>query len=304
MRSGISSGRASSRTTRSTRCARSRARVRARRQTRRGARGAGRVPIAAPGAAVRRRTLDARAPRRRSQRRRRPTATRRVGGRAGAATARAARRADARGASPPNGAGRLRRRLSGAEGDGRSRPRPARLLSSPGSARRSSRCRARSICCVRCATRPSETRRSRSSPRPIRRIRTARHSNGPPSRLTPLRRDRRVRAEAAGEATRSVGATVILVDGALAAYLARGDRQLLTSLPEAEPAALAVGARRRAGADRPRPQRRRLAARHADRGDRRRAPRRCTRWRRSSSEAGFVAGAMGFQATFQTNCRS
>ena len=29
-------------------------------------------------------------------------------------------------------------------------------------------------------------------------------------------------------ATRTVGATVVLVDGALAAYLARGDRQLLT----------------------------------------------------------------------------
>jgi len=35
--------------------------------------------------------------------------------------------------------------------------------------------------------------------------------------------------------TRSVGATVILVDGALAAYLARGDRQLLTYLPDSEP---------------------------------------------------------------------
>jgi ATP-dependent Lhr-like helicase len=35
--------------------------------------------------------------------------------------------------------------------------------------------------------------------------------------------------------TRTVGATVILVDGALAAYLARGDRQLITFLPEAEP---------------------------------------------------------------------
>jgi len=35
--------------------------------------------------------------------------------------------------------------------------------------------------------------------------------------------------------TRSVGASVILVDGALAAYLARGDRQLLTFLPDAEP---------------------------------------------------------------------
>jgi ATP-dependent Lhr-like helicase len=35
--------------------------------------------------------------------------------------------------------------------------------------------------------------------------------------------------------TRSVGATVILVNGALAAYLARGDRQLATYLPESEP---------------------------------------------------------------------
>src|SRR5262249_3669609 len=35
--------------------------------------------------------------------------------------------------------------------------------------------------------------------------------------------------------TRTVGATVILVNGALAAFLARGDRMLLTFLPEAEP---------------------------------------------------------------------
>jgi ATP-dependent Lhr-like helicase len=35
--------------------------------------------------------------------------------------------------------------------------------------------------------------------------------------------------------TRSAGATVILVDGALVAYLARGDRQLTTFLPEGEP---------------------------------------------------------------------
>jgi ATP-dependent Lhr-like helicase len=35
--------------------------------------------------------------------------------------------------------------------------------------------------------------------------------------------------------TRSVGTTVVLVDGELAAYLSRGDRQLLTWLPEAEP---------------------------------------------------------------------
>jgi len=35
--------------------------------------------------------------------------------------------------------------------------------------------------------------------------------------------------------TRTVGASVILVDGALVAYLARGDRQLLTWVPESEP---------------------------------------------------------------------
>ena len=34
-----------------------------------------------------------------------------------------------------------------------------------------------------------------------------------------------------GRGPRTVGATVILVDGALAAYLARGDRQLLTWIP-------------------------------------------------------------------------
>jgi ATP-dependent Lhr-like helicase len=41
--------------------------------------------------------------------------------------------------------------------------------------------------------------------------------------------------EAGRGPTRSVGATVILVDGALAAYLSRGDRLLSTFLPEAEP---------------------------------------------------------------------
>jgi ATP-dependent Lhr-like helicase len=42
-------------------------------------------------------------------------------------------------------------------------------------------------------------------------------------------------AKAGRAPTRSVGATVILVDGALAAYLARGDRQLVTFLPADEP---------------------------------------------------------------------
>jgi ATP-dependent Lhr-like helicase len=98
--------------------------------------------------------------------------------------------------------------------------------------------------------------------------------------------------------TRTVGATVILVDGALVAYLARGDRQLLAFLPDAEPqrskAARAIADvlidRARAGGDTPRgmlieeidgmpPQLHPLAPYLA--------------------EAGFVAGAMGFQASFK-----
>jgi ATP-dependent Lhr-like helicase len=35
--------------------------------------------------------------------------------------------------------------------------------------------------------------------------------------------------------TRSVGALVVLVNGALAGYMSRGSRQLLTFLPEDEP---------------------------------------------------------------------
>ncbi len=60
--------------------------------------------------------------------------------------------------------------------------------------------------------------------------------------------------------TRTVGATVILVDGALVAYLARGDRQLLTWIPASEPersrvARAVAGAlleRARSGGDTPR----------------------------------------------------
>src|SRR5436309_11176782 len=67
-------------------------------------------------------------------------------------------------------------------------------------------------------------------------------------------------AEAGRGPTRTIGATVILVDGALAAYLARGDRQLLTFLPEAEPqrsriggaAARALILRARSGGESPR----------------------------------------------------
>ena len=40
---------------------------------------------------------------------------------------------------------------------------------------------------------------------------------------------------AARSPARIVGATVVLTDGAIAAWLARGDRQLVTFLPESEP---------------------------------------------------------------------
>ena len=42
-------------------------------------------------------------------------------------------------------------------------------------------------------------------------------------------------------ATRTVGATVVLIDGALAAWIGRGGRQLLVWLPEDEPARSRVG---------------------------------------------------------------
>ena len=60
----------------------------------------------------------------------------------------------------------------------------------------------------------------------------------PSGPATPLRRAGPARRRGFGRRSapaRHVGATVILVDGALAAYLARGDRQLLTFLPDAEP---------------------------------------------------------------------
>jgi ATP-dependent Lhr-like helicase len=79
--------------------------------------------------------------------------------------------------------------------------------------------------------------------------------------------------DSAGRApTRTVGALVILVNGALAAYLPRGGQQLVVYLPEDEPVAIVdrSGARRRAGGARARraPQR---TARH--RGERARIPR-------------------------------
>jgi ATP-dependent Lhr-like helicase len=98
--------------------------------------------------------------------------------------------------------------------------------------------------------------------------------------------------------TRSVGATVILVNGALAAYLARGDRQLITFLPDSEPDRSKVGRaigrvlidRARSGGDAPRG----MLIEEVDGAPPSRHP-----VALYLAEAGFVAGALGFQATFK-----
>ncbi len=107
-----------------------------------------------------------------------------------------------------------------------------------------------------------------------------------------------VTAKAGRGPTRTVGATVMLVDGALAAYLARGDRQLLTFLPEAEPerskAARAVAHtlidRAREGGDAPRG----MLIEEIDG-----APASLHALAPFLAEAGFASGAMGLQATFR-----
>jgi ATP-dependent Lhr-like helicase len=103
-------------------------------------------------------------------------------------------------------------------------------------------------------------------------------------------------AARAGRApTRSVGATVILVDGALAAYLGRGDRQLTTYLPETEPdrsrtgraIARALIDRARSGVDAPRG----MLIEEIDGHTPSQHP-----LARYLGEAGFLAGALGMQA--------
>jgi ATP-dependent Lhr-like helicase len=105
-------------------------------------------------------------------------------------------------------------------------------------------------------------------------------------------------AKAGRGPTRSVGASVILVNGALAAYLARGDRQLLTFLPEAEPdrskcaraVALVLIDRARSGGDAPRG----MLLEEIDGGQPALHP-----LAPFLTEAGFVAGALGMQATLR-----
>jgi ATP-dependent Lhr-like helicase len=98
--------------------------------------------------------------------------------------------------------------------------------------------------------------------------------------------------------TRSVGATVILVDGALAAYLGRGDRQLTAYLPDAEPQRSRVGRaisralieRARAGGDSPRG----MLIEEIDGGSPAAHP-----LAPYLAQAGFISGALGLQATFR-----
>jgi len=98
--------------------------------------------------------------------------------------------------------------------------------------------------------------------------------------------------------TRSVGATVILVDGRLGAYLARGDRLLVTWLPDAEPersrVARAVAQtlieRARSGGDAPRG----MLIEDIDG-----APPDTHALAPFLTAVGFAGGAMGFQATFR-----
>ena len=99
-------------------------------------------------------------------------------------------------------------------------------------------------------------------------------------------------------ATRSVGATVILVNGALGAYLARGDRVMLTFLPEAEPdrskvaraVAYVLIDRARSGGDAPRG----MLIEEVDGLPPSQHP-----MAPFLTEAGFISGALGFQATFR-----
>jgi len=107
-------------------------------------------------------------------------------------------------------------------------------------------------------------------------------------------------AEAGRGPTRSVGATVILVDGALGAYLARGDRQLTAYLPDAEPQRSRIGRavsralieRAREGGDSPRG----MLIEEIDGG-----PPAAHTLAPYLAEAGFISGAMGFQAMFRRN---
>jgi ATP-dependent Lhr-like helicase len=102
--------------------------------------------------------------------------------------------------------------------------------------------------------------------------------------------------------TRSIGATAILVNGRLAAYLARGDRVLLTWLPDGEPlrskTAHAVAQilidRARTGGETPRG----MLIEEIDG-----MPATAHVLAPYLIETGFISGAMGMQATFVKGVR-
>ncbi len=104
-------------------------------------------------------------------------------------------------------------------------------------------------------------------------------------------------ASAARSPARIVGATVILTDGAIAAWLARGDRQLVTFLPDSEPdrskRARAIAQvlidRARSGVDAPKG----MLIEEIDG-----LPPSAHPLAPFLAEAGFIGGALGFQATF------
>jgi len=103
--------------------------------------------------------------------------------------------------------------------------------------------------------------------------------------------------------TRTVGALVVLVDGALVGHMARGDRQLLTWLPEAEPersrAARALAhtliVRARSGGDSPLG----MLIETINGG-----PALVHPLAQFLTEAGFLPGALGLQATFTEERRA
>ena len=106
--------------------------------------------------------------------------------------------------------------------------------SSAASARRSSRCRPALELLRSLRERPRRRGRSCSRP-PIRPIRTATTLKWPAGAV-----GRRSRARGRGP-TRTVGALVVLVNGALAAYIPRGGRQIIVYLPDDEPARSTIG---------------------------------------------------------------
>jgi ATP-dependent Lhr-like helicase len=121
--------------------------------------------------------------------------------------------------------------------------------------------------------------------------------DGRPEGLHDVQSENALVVDAGRSPTRSVGATVVIVNGALAAYVARGDRQLVTFLPDAEPDRSKVGRaiarvlidRAREGGDTPRG----MLIEDIDG-----APPPSHPLSPMLMEAGFVAGAMGLQATF------